>query len=58
MSRGLTTTLAEPVSLFEQMSNSGAYGGRLGVRGFLLQVECKVLDAAGQQAVWTVALVT
>lgn len=56
--RGLFPVRVQPVSLFEQVGDGGAYGRGLGVRGIFLQIELKVLGAAGQQAVWTVAPVT
>lgn len=50
--------LPQPVSLLEQVSAGRADGGGLGVGGLLLQVEAEVSQAAGQQAVWTVAPAT
>lgn len=48
----------ESVPLLEQVSNGRSDGRCLGVCGVLLQVETEVLNAAGQQDVWTVTLVT
>lgn len=57
-SRRLPVTRTEPVPFLKQMSNRCAYGWCLGVCGFPLQVQRKVLGAARQQTVWTVAPVT
>lgn len=57
-SRRRPVTRTEPFLFLKQMSNRCAYGRRLGVRGFPLQVQRKVPGAAGQQTVWTVAPVT